>query len=81
MLKGIEMLPARFLEVMSLVQRTAKRARIFRSSAGRQLKLQLGRAALKIKTGRDYLPGWCQTKSQCHDFVSIHRQSYSPFEG
>ena len=25
MLKGIEMLPARFLEVMSLVQRTAKK--------------------------------------------------------
>jgi len=55
-LKEIEMLPARFLEVVSFTQCPANRARIFRSSAGRQLELQFGRIALKVKLGRNFLP-------------------------
>lgn len=80
-LKEIEMLSVKFLEVVSFTQRSANRARIFRSSAGRQLNLQLGWIALKVKLGRNNLQWRCQTKPQCHDSVSIHRQLYHHLGG
>ena len=76
-LEEIEMLPTRFLEIMGLAQRSTHRTRVLRPSAGRQLKLQLGRISLKVKLGGNYLPRRCQTKPQCHDIVGIHRRFYT----